>query len=218
MIDPFAMSFGGIAGGSYGAVPLALAAGLLSSVGPCVAPRYLALAALAGGRRAGLPIVAFIAGLVLAYVALGFGTGMVAALAANTSLIDAALGIALVTSGLVALLREPHVCPSPSRDRDRRTTATGAFTLGAASVLVISPCCTPLLAAVAGLSLTERDPLLAAAYLGAFALGHAAPLGLAGVTGRSFARRFRTLAASSAVAVVGATLTIALGCYYGLLA
>ena len=101
---------------------------------------------------------------------------------------------------------------------DLKRRASGAFALGAGSALVISPCCTPLIVGFAGLGAFERDPLLAAAYLGAFALGHAAPLALTGLLGATFARRVRGIAASAAPAIVSGTLMIALGCYYGLLA
>jgi cytochrome c biogenesis protein CcdA len=189
--------------------------GAATSLGPCVAPRYLALAALIGGRRPLLPTAAFTAGIVVAYVVLGTAAGIVGAIVARTTAIDLAFATALIATGVVTIVREPHAC---AREAHAVTPAGGAFALGAGSALVISPCCTPLLAAFAGLGTFQRDPLGACACLAAFALGHAAPLALAALLGNAPARRLRGLAASGAPAVVSGTLMIALGGWYGVLA
>ncbi len=196
--------------------PLAAAlAGAATSIGPCVAPRYLALAAMIGNRRPYVTVVAFTAGIVVATVVLGAGAGLAAALIANVTLIDALVAATLIAFGLVTLVREPQHCTHHAPAAPR---ASGAFALGAASALVVSPCCTPLIVAFAGLGAFEREPLVAALALAAFALGHAAPLVLAGAAGTAFARPIRAFAATAAPAVVSGSLTIALGCYYGLLA
>ncbi len=218
MIDPLGSMLAGITGGRANGLPFAILAGLATSVGPCVAPRYLALATLVGHRRPFVPVLAFVGGIVVAYVALGSTAAIVGAVIANVAAIDVVLAVALIAGGLATIIAEPHACAHAIEATPARSRASGAFALGAGSALVISPCCTPLLAAFAGLGAFDRDPLLAGAYLAAFALGHAAPLALAGVLGGAFAHRIRRLTATAAPAVVSGTLMIALGAYYGVLA
>ncbi len=215
MIDPLTGTFDGIGAHRYAALPLAALAGAASSIGPCVAPRYLALAALIGEGRPLVPVAAFTGGIVIVTVAIGAGAGVVAMLVAHVAAIDALVAIALIAFGIATVVREPHACHA---ERAPARRASGAFALGAASAFVISPCCTPLIVAFAGLGAFDRDPLFAAAYLAAFALGHAAPLLCAGIVGHALATPLRALAATAAPAVVSGALTIALGCYYGLLA
>jgi cytochrome c biogenesis protein CcdA len=198
-----------------GSLAVAALGGAATSLGPCVAPRYLALAALIGGRRSLFPTAAFTAGIVVAYVVLGTAAGLLGAIVARTTAIDLALAATLIAAGIVTIVREPHACAGEAH---AVSPAGGAFALGAGSALVISPCCTPLLAAFAGLGTFQRDPLGASAYLAAFALGHAAPLALAGLLGSAPARSLRGLAASGAPAIVSGTLMIALGGWYGVLA
>ncbi len=214
MTDPLAASLAAVATGSYAAVPIAAAAGALTSIGPCVAPRYLALAAIIDHRRPLVTIAAFTAGIVLAYMTLGVGATLIANVVAQTTLVDTIVAVVLIAFGCRTLLRDPVCCDHAKHG----ARAGGALTLGAASALVVSPCCTPALAAFAGLGAFDRDPPVAAAYLAAFALGHAAPLLLAGVAGASGVRHLRAIAATPAPAMISGTLTIALGCYYGLLA
>jgi thiol:disulfide interchange protein DsbD len=195
---------------------VAALAGAATSLGPCVAPRYLALAALIGGRRPLVPTAAFTAGIVVAYVVLGTGAGLVATLASAATAVDLVLAAALIAAGAATILREPHACDH--RAAGAFSPAGGAFALGAGSALVISPCCTPLLAAFAGLGAFQREPGWACATLAAFALGHAAPLALTAMLGSTPVRRLRALTATGAPAVVSGTLMIALGGWYGLLA
>ncbi len=217
MIDPIGASLAAIANHTYAAVPIAVAAGTLTSVGPCVAPRYLALAVLIGDRRPLVPVAAFVAGVVVAYVALGFGSRLVMLLVANVAFADVVLAVTLIVIGIRTLVYEPHLC-SQSEAEQLRMRPSGAFTLGAASALVVSPCCTPMVVAFAGLGALDRDPVIVAVYLAAFAIGHAAPLALAGAFGAASADRLRVASATAAPSVIAGTLTIALGCYYGLLA
>ncbi len=224
MSDPLGDALQGLANGSVRGLPLAALAGVATSIGPCVAPRYLALTALIGEHRPLGPILAFIAGITLVSVALGSAVSALATAVANVSLIDALLAIGLIAAGLLTLLREPHACaagthaPPAARSHAPRARCSGAFALGAGSALVVSPCCTPFLAAFAGFGAFDRDPLLASSYLVAFALGHAAPLALAGVLGGACAAHAHRVAASAAPAIVSGTLMLALGAYYGLLA
>lgn len=217
MIDPVALGIDAIARGDAARIPLAVAAGVATSIGPCVAPRYIALAALLGERRRALTVTAFVAGMLTAYAALGFGTGLLGQLAGHASALYAVLAFVLAAGGVLTLLRRAgceHAHPGPRAPK----RLSGVFSLGAGSALVVSPCCTPVVAAVIGLGAADANPAARAALLGAFALGHAAPLFAAGSLGALCARTFRAWEASPAPAVVSGTLMLALGAYYGLLA
>jgi thiol:disulfide interchange protein DsbD len=199
-------------------LPIVAFAGVVTSLGPCVAPRYVAVAALLGERRRTLTIATFVSGMLAAYVALGFGTGLLAQLAGHASALYLLLAIALGCAGLITLSRSPrcdHAHDERRRSQPRRLS--GVFSLGAASALVVSPCCTPVVAAVLGLTAFDANPLSRAALLGAFAIGHAAPLFIVSSLGSLFARSFRSWNASPAPAVISGTLALALGAYYGLL-
>jgi cytochrome c biogenesis protein CcdA len=218
MIDPVALSIDAIARGDAGRLPLVALAGAVTSLGPCVAPRYVAIAALLGERRRALTIAAFVAGMVTAYTALGFGADLLAQVSGHASALYVVLAVALAAGGIVTL------CRGSSCDHAHRTIGecraphrlSAVFSLGAASALVVSPCCTPILAAVVGMSV-DANPATRAELLAAFALGHAAPLFAVGTLGSLGARTFRTWNASPAPAVVSGALMIALGAYYGLL-
>jgi cytochrome c biogenesis protein CcdA len=220
MIDPIALAIEGVVRGDTTRLPIVALAGVATSLGPCVAPRYVAVAALLGERRRTLTIATFVAGMLTAYAALGFGAGILGQLAGHASTLYLLLAIALVCSGLITLYRSPNSSCDQTHAERRRSQPrrlSGIFSLGAASAFVVSPCCTPVVAAVLGMTAFDANPLSRAALLGAFALGHAAPLFVVGSLGSICARSFRAWNASPAPAVVSGTLTLALGAYYGLL-
>ena len=218
MIDPISLSVDAIARGDATRVPIVALAGIITSLGPCVAPRYVAIAALLGESRRTVTIATFVAGMVVAYAALGFGVGILSQLSGHASALYLALAVALAGAGTATLVRSPrcdHTHDEGRRSQPRRLS--GVFCLGAASAFVISPCCTPVVAAVAGMTAFDANPLSRVALLTAFALGHAAPLFAVGSLGSLSARTFRTWNASPAPAVVSGTLMLGLGAYYGLL-
>ena len=218
MIDPVTLAVDAIGRGDATRLPIVALAGIVTSLGPCVAPRYVAIAALLGERRRTLTIATFVAGMLAAYAALGFGVGILGQLAGHASVLYFVLAIALAGAGAATLLRGPrcdHAHDGPRAARPRRLS--GVFSLGAASAFVVSPCCTPVVAAVVGMTAFDGNPLSRAALLGAFALGHAAPLFVVGSLGSLCARTFRIWNAGPAPAVVSGTLMLALGIYYGLL-
>ena len=222
MIDPTAGAITAIMHGDGARFPLVALAGAVTSIGPCVAPRYIALASIAHGPRRTRTVLAFVAGIVTVYVALGFGAGLLTAVMQNASAIDIVLAVALGAGGLVTLLRRSQ-CHVHEHEHEHEGDVPprrlgGIFSLGAASALVISPCCTPIVAAVVAFPSLDPTPWLRAALLGAFALGHAAPLLVLGSAGAAFARPLRRWNASPAPAVVSGTLMLALGAYYGVLA
>jgi thiol:disulfide interchange protein DsbD len=164
------------------------------------------------GRQRG--ILAFGLGVVVAYVTVGIGAGFIAMLMTGIHLIDATLAGALMTAGCMILWHEgPRACEG----REHHVPLGSAFVLGAMSAVVVSPCCTPFAIAIVGLGAGLGDPIQAVGMLASFAFGHMLPVIAAGVSGGGLARRLRVIAGSDAMRIVGASLTIALGAYYGLL-
>jgi thiol:disulfide interchange protein DsbD len=217
MIDPVTFGVEAIARGDAARLPLVAFAGVVTSLGPCVAPRYIAIAALLGDGRRTRTIAAFVAGMLTAYTALGFGAGLLAGLAAHASALYVVLAATLAFGGITTLLRGSGCAHAHHGAGTQPHRLSAIFSLGAASALVVSPCCTPVVAAVIGMTAGDTNPLTRAALLGAFALGHAAPLFAVGSVGSLCARVFRTWNASPAPAVVSGSLMLALGAYYGLL-
>lgn len=214
MIDPIGPALDAIARHDLAGLPMAFAAGAVTSVGPCVAPRYVAVAAAVerSGERT-RAVASFVTGLVVGYGALGFGFGVFGALVRHATVLYVLFAIGLAASGIAILVRPP--------DRVHGTRhsvrATGMFALGAGSTLIVSPCCTPIVAAIAGMG-AIGDPAVSAAFLVTFALGHALPLLLFGATGSLVAGRFAMRDQQGATTAISGALILALGAYYGLLA
>ena len=222
MIDAVSAGLHAVATRSPLAYPLVFAAGAVTSIGPCAAPRYVALAALVNASRRPTGIIAaFVAGLVGAYVVLGAAAGAVGALWSASRLVYAALAVFLAIAGVVTLLRggAPHAHRSArAQDAGARASLGGTFLLGASSAFVVSPCCTPVVAGIAGLTTASGHTGEGVALLAAFASGHALPIVSAGALGTRVARGLRHVSASHAPAVVAGTLMLALAAYYGVLA
>ena len=147
--------------------------------------------------------------------------------------IYAAMSAGLIAAGVVAIARGDAACthgrhaPEPAAK-----PLGGALLLGASSALVVSPCCTPVIAAIAGVTIAGTRPLDGVLLIVAYACGHAVPLLLAGALGRpisafvarGFDRLPRELVRPIAVgplhvrSTISATLMLALGAYYGALA
>jgi cytochrome c biogenesis protein CcdA len=217
MIDALAESLRAAAAGSPIAYPLVFAAGLATSVGPCVAPRYVAVAALVHASPHPSRVVgAFLAGLTGTYVVLGLGAGALSRLWSSSTVIYVALAAALAVGGVATLLDDHR----RHHDRVRAVpgNAGGTFLLGASSAFVVSPCCTPAIAGIAGLTTLAGHPLQGSLLLATFALGHGSPLLAAGALGTRISALFARLAASEAPAVIAGTLMLALAAYYGVLA
>ena len=216
MIDPLPEAVNAVMHGDAARLPLVAAAGLVTSFGPCVAPRYVALATLMGGKQRIRTVAAFVTGLITVYASLGLGAGILSTLVHNAAALNAVLATVLVLGGLITIVRVP-VCKHEHVDAGPHHRLSATFILGAASALVVSPCCTPMVAAVAAFPALDVSPLTRATMLAVFALGHAAPMLLAGIAGAACARRLQRLTASPAPAVISGTLMVALGGYYGLL-
>lgn len=227
VIDLLGEALGAAGSGSGVAYPLCFAAGMATSVGPCVAPRYIAVAALANGTRRGwCSILAFVAGVIGAYVTLGICAASISGLWTSSGALYTGLAVALAGSGIVTVAgacgeRGSHAhdrTPEPPPGSVISGRFGGPFLLGASSALVVSPCCTPFVAAIAGFTVLSGRAATGAALLAAFACGHAVPLVCAGALGTRLTLLFTRLSCAQAPKVVAGALMLALGCYYGALA
>jgi hypothetical protein len=181
----------------------AFAAGMMTSVGPCAAPRYLALATLCGGssgRTRWLRAALFAAGIVLCYALIAEAAAAFGTLLHLSGWLYAIMACAFLLYGIRSLA-----------DTASGSACTHGAPLlaGSATALLLSPCCTPLLAFAAAAA--AGGPIAAAANAAAFAAGHIAPLALVPL-GLQVSR------GNGALATVNGGLAIALAGYYGLLA
>ncbi|HET9097710.1 MAG TPA: cytochrome c biogenesis protein CcdA [Candidatus Baltobacteraceae bacterium] len=220
MVDPFSMGLAAVSTRSVYAPPLVFLAGAASSVGPCVAPRFIAVAGLTAGKSRAQAIVqmfAFVTGLTAAYASFGAVASLLGRATQFSTWTYAALALALALGGLLTLWRGQEDC-SHAHARANTAGAGGALLLGASFALVVSPCCTPLVIGILTYTSAAGNAAYGSALLACFALGHALPVmgvalgtgGVMGVLQRYGVRR--------AAGVVSATLMLGLAAYYAVLA
>src|SRR5579885_2045611 len=198
---------------------LVFASGAVSSVGPCTAPRFIAVAGITAHRSRGPALgacAAFIGGLVAAYAGFGAAAIVLARVLALSGVVYALLATVLAAAGAAALWRDGRC----TRDHSERTPQSlgGVFLLGASFALVVSPCCTSLVAAILASSAPASSPGLGAMLLAAFAAGHTAVLFLAAFGAHGVSRILQRYAIGEAGSVIGGTLMLALAAFYGALA
>lgn len=219
MTDAIGAAISAAAAQSAWAPALAFAAGAVTSLGPCVAPRFVAIAAL--GTSPGVArwkaIGMFSAGLCLSYVALGVAGGALMRVVAISVEMYALLALALLVLGLRALWRRPsqHHC-TPIEQKSR--SSGSVFLLGTSFALVTSPCCTPVVVVLGALAAARSSSAFGALLIGAFALGHALPLAVAGFGWNWIGSRLDTSVLGPAAETVSGALMLALAGYYGALA
>jgi cytochrome c biogenesis protein CcdA len=205
--------------GSYG---FGLAAGLLSTLSPCVLPIVPILLGSAAGAHPRGPL-ALAAGLALSYAvlgsllawagsALGVDTGPVRWVAA---LVLAALGVVLLSG---AAQRRFASATAGIGDAGNRLLARlhldgigGQFAIGLLLGVVWSPCVGPTLGAAVALASQGADLPQVASLMGVFGVGAALPvLGLSYGSRAALARSRGTLlkAGQAGKGVLGATLLV----------
>jgi cytochrome c-type biogenesis protein len=205
---------------SVWAVPGAFVAGAATCFGPCAAPRFVAVTGFVAERRGSKRwhrVMAFVAGLCSCYIAIGTVSAFIMRLALWSPWIYAALATLLGVMGLRSVLSsETKACSH--NDAEPPAASLGVvFLIGCSFGLVVSPCCTPVVATLAALTGSAGDPVFSGVVLGAFALGHAAPL-LAATFAAGNIRLIIRHAFEVPIAVVSGALMIALAGYYALLA
>lgn len=220
MLDPSAQALAAVSARSSTAVPLVFAAGVLSSLGPCAAPRCIAVAGLCAGTSRGRAVCAafaFIAGLAATYAAFGAVSSLVARAGELSAYTYWAVAAAFTAAGCAALWRgEPECAHAHGRPPARGIGA--AMLLGCSFALVVSPCCTPIVLGILAYASPAGDAVRASALLAAFAFGHALPI-LAIAFGTSgTARILERYTLRRAANVVAAALMLGLAGYYAVLA
>jgi len=218
-MDPLVAISSAVGHGSPLAIGAIFVAGVVSSIGPCVAPRYLAIAGFASGaRRPTRAAAAFVTGLIAAYLVLGYTAGWLGSIRGLATIVDACMAAALGAAGTVMIWRAEPAGQDTCSHHAQDVPMGGPLLLGAASAFVVSPCCTPMLAAIVATAAELGRPLAGAAILACFAIGHALPLFLISSPGTLVGRFRLTGGASQAPAIIGGALLLCLGAYYGALA
>lgn len=177
------------------AMAIALAAGLLSFLSPCVLPIVPPYLAYMGGvtlndpsdrgRRAILPALFFVLGLSTVFLLLGFTASAFGAFFLKNQLLFARVsGLVVVVFGLHFL----HVVRIPILDREARLdagerggSALGAYVLGLAFAFGWTPCIGPQLGAILSMAATEADLARGTTLLAVYAAGLGIPFLLAAI-------------------------------------
>jgi len=176
----------------FPAMLVALVAGLLSFLSPCVlpiVPPYLAYmsgttiadlrAAEAGRNKAIVPALFFVLGLSTIFLILGFAASVAGAvLLQYQSYLNALAGILVMVFGLHFL----HILRIPFLDREARMeagdhggSAFGAYLLGLAFAFGWTPCIGPQLGAILSLAASEGSVPRGTALLAVYAAGLGIP-------------------------------------------
>lgn len=178
------------------AMTVALAAGVISFLSPCVlpiVPPYLAymsgvsIAEMeAGGRarlRAGITALFFVLGLSTVFILLGFTASWIGTFfLQNQVLLTRISGAVVILFGLHFL----HVLRIPFLDREARIdagesggSAMGAYILGLAFAFGWTPCIGPQLGAILSMAASEASVTRGTALLATYAVGLGLPFLLA---------------------------------------
>lgn len=217
------------------AIPLVFAAGVLTSLTPCVYPMIPITVAIVGGTtvadregatrpprlRAVALTLTYVLGLALVYAALGLFAGLTGTLFGSVST-NPWLYFAMANLLLLAALAMLDVVPIrlPQSWMARASASgtagrySGAFAMGAMSGLVAAPCSAPVMAAVLTWVSTTRSAALGFLYLFVFSLGMCTLLVLVGVFSGVLARLPRAGAWMLWIKRVFAVLMIAVAEYY----
>jgi cytochrome c-type biogenesis protein len=174
------------------ALGIALAAGVLSFLSPCVlpiVPPYLAymggvsLSALGSDRsarhRALLAAAFFVLGLSTVFLLLGFAFSAIGRLfLQHQDWFIMAAGITIMVFGLhfLGILRLPFLLREARLDAgERGGSALGAYVLGLAFAFGWTPCLGPILGAILGMAASEADLARGTLLLAAYAAGLGLP-------------------------------------------
>jgi thiol:disulfide interchange protein DsbD len=187
------------------ALGILFAAGVLTSLTPCIYPMIPITAAIVGGQSVGdekaprsrtiILTLTYVAGLSIVYASLGVIAGMTGTIFGTIST-NPWLYFAMANLLMVAALAMLDVIPVrlPTSLLARASKAgtagkiSGALIMGAVSGLVAAPCSAPVMAAVLTWVTTTQRAALGFAYLLSFSLGMCAILVVVGLFSGSIAR------------------------------
>ena len=180
------------------AMMIALAAGGLSFLSPCVLPIVPPYLAYMGGismndlaeqgrasRKAILPALFFVLGLSTVFMMLGFTASTMGNFFLRNDVLFAQIaGVVVIVFGLhfVGVFRIPILDREARLDAgERGGSAVGAYVLGLAFAFGWTPCIGPVLGMILSMAATESDVTRGTALLGVYALGLGLPFLLAAV-------------------------------------
>ena len=186
------------------AIPVLFAAGVLTSLTPCIYPMIPITAAIVGGSSTGtaptrartvLLTLAYVIGLALVYSILGLIAGLTGTLfgtvSANPWLLFGMANL-LLFAALAMLdvipVRLPSWLAAKSATIGEGGRLGGAFLMGAASGLVAAPCSAPVMAAVLTWVSRTKSAALGFTYLFVFSLGMCTLLVVVGLSSGSVSR------------------------------
>ncbi|MHB1096042.1 MAG: cytochrome c biogenesis protein CcdA [Gemmatimonadaceae bacterium] len=186
------------------AIPVLFAAGVLTSLTPCIYPMIPITAAIVGGSATGTPpgrgrtvllTFSYVIGLALVYSLLGLLAGLSGTLFGTVSANPwLAFGMAnlLLVAALAMLdvipVRLPASLAAKSATVGEGGRAGGAFLMGAVSGLVAAPCSAPVMAAVLTWVSRTKSAALGFTYLFVFSLGMCTLLVVVGLFSGSVSR------------------------------
>lgn len=187
------------------AIPLLFAAGVLTSLTPCIYPMIPITAAVVGGESVSgasgarlRPLVlslSYAVGLAIVYATLGLVAALSGTLFGSVSSSPwayFAMANLLLVFALAMLDVIPVRVPSALLGRVARAgrggDVVGAFVMGMASGVVAAPCSAPVMAAVLTWVGTTRSAVLGFVYLFVFSLGMCTFLIVAGISTGALAR------------------------------
>ena len=180
--------------GLLSAMMIALTAGVLSFLSPCVlpiVPPYLAyMSGISmnymrgqGSRRVMLPALFFVLGLSTVFLFLGFAASTLGSMLLQyQGVMTRVAGAVVILFGLhfIGILRIPILNRDVRMDAgDRGGSAFGAYVLGLAFAFGWTPCIGPQLGAILSLAATEANVARGTALLGIYAIGLGLPFLLA---------------------------------------
>ena len=179
-------------------IPVALFAGLISFISPCVlplVPPYLCY--LAGttfeqliareqtavvARREVATALVFVAGFSTVFVALGAGASAIGGLLrAYSDVLSIVAGLAILVMGLhfLGLFRLPFLNTTARVDVAKPVGLWGAYAMGLAFAFGWTPCIGPVLAAILAVAASESTVAKGAGLLAVYSLGLGIPFILA---------------------------------------
>jgi len=206
--------------------PVALLAGFLSFLAPCVlplVPGYLSAVSAVEADRLGQPgtarrvvlaSVPFVLGFTSVFVALGVGAALVGgSLFGNQFLLERISGFVLVVVGLafMGLLPWPERLVGAGLVRGARSRGSRVL-LGGAFAVCAAPCIGPVLAGILVLAGSSGTVVEGALLLGVYSLGLAIPFVLAGALFTRAMGAFRWLRDHyRAIQFAGGAVMVAIG-------
>lgn len=194
----------------------AFTSGALSALGPCTAPRVMALAALSGteGRTRRLAAPAFVAGLVVSYAVLGTIAASTLRSLAASHWTYWALAVASLCAAVRVIGRNPVAAGC---GHAHSATLGAAFVAGLCAAATGLGCCAPIAILLAH-AVSSGGTLVIAMTLACFALGQSMLIFVVAAGWSTAATFVNGAAASMAAATVSGGVLFALGAYYALLA